>query len=130
MSMRKITPLKYVLLIAALLVIVAVVVIATRPGEGYTKTGRAKAQVELIALGVSELVKDGKRNSSSILRIDDLVSNNYFRGDSLIDPWGKKLLLKCGDPACKKITVYSSGPNMIDDGASGDDIESKLPDTN
>lgn len=122
MSMRKIIRLKYALFLVAFLVIAGVVAIVVRPGKGYTKIGRTKAKVELVALAAAELVKEGKKNTSSVLQIDDLVSNNYFRADSLIDPWGKKLLLKCGDLACKKITIYSSGPNVIDDGAGGDDI--------
>jgi general secretion pathway protein G len=61
-------------------------------------------------------------------KLEDLIK--YTNKKDLKDPWGQKFVMKCGDqvPAdAGGFGAMSYGPNKKDDGATGDDICSWLP---
>lgn len=110
------------------LVVVAVVavILVSLPPRGYRLDDKTKVQLDRI----HELVQEWQRQRGHLPTdaegLDVLIQAGLATEDGITDGWGSRLKYRCSNQGCSSATIYSAGPNKIDEHGGGDDIALQL----
>jgi hypothetical protein len=93
--------------------------------EEYTKTGLARAQVNYVRQVLAP-IGEVARKSGQRLQLQEWILRSGLNSQSLVDPWGEMLIVRCVDAIADcSLLVYSKGPNRTDESGAGDDISAR-----
>lgn len=93
----------------------------------YSETEYTRSILEHIRTFVEERY-DTRSAPKTSPELRKLVDDGLLNEQGLTDRWGQPLNVRCVDASCRRLAIYSHGPNRQDENGSGDDVavEAKL----